>query len=103
MKLAGKMMTFAISVFSLASFSTPPVTHAATGGSRVITFKNNCSYPVWFGIAGGSAGSKLSGTTCNSNSDCYPGSSCIQTGPIKQCFWNNPQPSNGTYQLAPNG
>lgn len=72
-------------------------------GTRTFTFVNNCSQPVWFGLSGGSAQSKLTGSLCNSNSDCNPGSSCVQTGNIKQCFWVNPQPANGNYQLAAKG
>jgi len=77
--------------------------NAATIGNRTFTFVNNCSQPVWFGLAGGSAQSKLTGTQCNTSNDCYTGSSCIQTGNISQCFWNNPQPASGNFQLAANG
>ena len=92
-------------IFNLTSHAAPAKLKKDASGSRTFTFVNNCSYPVWFGMAGGSAQSKLQnqGTTCNSNSDCYDGSSCVQTGNIKQCFWNNPQPGNGNYQLAANG
>jgi hypothetical protein len=71
--------------------------------ARTITFVNNCTHPVWFGFSGGSAPSKLTGTTCNTTDDCYAGAKCTQTGAIKQCFWNNPQPANGNFQLAANG
>ncbi len=75
--------------------------------TRTITFVNNCHFPVWFGFAGGSTNSKNASpdkpTLCTSDSDCFTGSSCIQTGSFKQCFWNNPQPANNNYQLAANG
>lgn len=71
--------------------------------TRTINFVNNCSYPIWFGISGGSAQSKLSGTMCNTDNDCYSGSRCVQTGSIRQCFWINPQPANNNYQLSANG
>ncbi|MEO8402469.1 MAG: thaumatin family protein [Gammaproteobacteria bacterium] len=99
-------------------------------GTRVLTFVNQCSFPVWFGFAGGSAQNRndvngqgkacksnadcVAGaacnnkqcqrsTTCLSVSDCFNGSTCVATGNISQCFWVNPQPSNGNYQLAANG
>jgi hypothetical protein len=80
-----------------------PALAAQSPNTRTINFVNNCTYPVWFGLSGGGAQSKLTGTLCNSDSDCYAGSGCFQTGTIKQCFWINPQPSNGNYQLAENG
>lgn len=81
-------------LLSLLSFSVE---------ARTFTLVNNCSAPVWFGFSGGSANGRLSGTQCNSNSDCYPGTACVQTGGIRQCFWINPQPANGNYQLSANG
>jgi hypothetical protein len=51
---------------------------------RVITFKNLCKEPVWFGFAAGSVRNKYSDVDvkCNSDADCYTGSHCITTGPI---------------------
>lgn len=73
----------------------------AVASERVITFKNYCSNPVWFGFAGGASTNRYySGAQCNSNSDCFSGTTCVQTGAIKQCFWNNPVPSNGNYKLV---
>ncbi|KTD68185.1 thaumatin domain-containing protein [Legionella steelei] len=75
--------------------------------SRAITFVNNCSQPVWFGLISGSVQNTHPAhpgdTSCNSNSDCYTGSVCTQTGAIKQCFWQVPIPANTNYQLAANG
>ncbi len=42
-------------------------------------------------------------TVCLSDQDCFTGTRCIQTNEIKQCFWINPIPSNGNYQLAMKG
>jgi hypothetical protein len=89
--------------FSFSVSALPAKAIAKSTTSRTVTFVNNCSSPVWLGFAGGSASSKLTGTTCNTNSDCYTGSTCVQTGNISQCFWNNPAPSNGNYQLPANG
>lgn len=75
-----------------------------TGGSRTFTFTNQCSSDIWFGISGGSVKSKVGTTTqpdlCNTSDDCYQGSSCIQTGNISHCFWDNPAPANGSYKLT---
>lgn len=76
----------------------------ASNGPRQFQLVNQCDYPVWFGFAGGSATNPAgTGTTCQSDSDCYDGTACIQTGDIKQCFWKNPKPSNGTYKLDAKG
>ncbi|VVC74950.1 hypothetical protein AQUSIP_02240 [Aquicella siphonis] len=97
------------------SSNTFPV-NFATGSqsstlSRTFTFVNNCSYPVWFGIASGATDSihpdpstsPLDLKSCLSDSDCYPGSQCVQVQStptvLKHCFWINPSPSNGNYQL----
>lgn len=74
----------------------------AIASERVITFKNYCSKPVWFGFAGGSSRNRHSptDTSCGSDGDCYTGTSCVQTGNIRQCFWNNPEPANGNYRLG---
>lgn len=72
--------------------------------SRTFTFKNQCSYSVWLGFAGGAEQNRQkSGTQCGGDGDCFEGTSCIQTGPIRQCFWNNPAPADGNYEVAPNG
>ncbi|MBX3708650.1 MAG: hypothetical protein KIT56_05535 [Gammaproteobacteria bacterium] len=86
------------------------------GLSRTFTFLNKCSYPVWLGIASGATDSikpdpstsPLDTKSCVTDSDCYPGSQCIQvqTTPtvLKHCFWINPAPSSDNYELpAGNG
>ncbi len=66
-------------------------------GVRHITLINQCDHSVWFGFSGGSTG-----TRCETNNDCVTGSSCIQTGNVKNCFWDNPKPDNG-YELSKSG
>ncbi len=62
--------------------------------------KNLCKEPVWFGFAGGSVRSRGSqDTKCGGDGDCFQGSKCIQTGPINQCFFVNPKPTDGNYKL----
>jgi hypothetical protein len=70
---------------------------AIPDGSRSITFVNRCYIPIWFGMAGGSTGDRCESSTCPA------GSSCVQTGAIKQCFWDNPKPKNGDYKLPARG
>lgn len=82
-----------------------------TNATRTFTFNNKCNVPIWFGIASGATNSitpdpstsPLDLQSCLTDSDCYPGSQCIQVQAsplLKHCFWINPAPSNGTYQLA---
>ncbi len=75
-----------------------------SAADRMITFVNHCAFPVWFGFAGGSAiNVNKTSTLCNSNSDCQLGTSCVKTGSISQCFWNNPAPVDKKYELSVNG
>ena len=68
--------------------------------SRTFEFVNYCNEPVWFGFAGGATSNvSNTGTLCNSDADCYQGTSCIQTGAINQCFFQNPTPANGDFKL----
>lgn len=69
--------------------------------TRTITFKNLCSFPVWFSFTGGATGSNCPGGTTaecvsadGANSDCNPDT--------KTCFWVLKSPDNN-YQLTPNG
>jgi hypothetical protein len=94
---------FMIGVIIASSVSILPARADSTLGSRTLKFVNQCSYPVWLGFAGGSTTSKLGGSLCNTNADCYSGSSCTKTGNISQCFWDNPKPTDGNYKLAPLG
>ena len=44
----------------------------AQDGARSFTLVNKCSYPVWYGFAGGGSTAKGSTSTiCNSDDDCY--------------------------------
>ncbi|KTC77988.1 thaumatin family protein [Legionella brunensis] len=89
----------------------------ATGASiptaaRTFTFKNYCNYAVWLGISGGATNSikpviAKDLQSCKDtvrSSDCYPGSTCVPVGSgVNHCFWKNPVPTGGNYQLAKNG
>jgi hypothetical protein len=97
------ILLFSFFSISAEAISGPSADTMTTAATRTFTFVNNCSYPVWLGFAGGSASSKLGGTTCKTNDDCHAGTSCIQTGDISQCFWNNPAPANGNFQVAAKG
>ena len=78
------------------------------GATRTITFKNACSAgsKLYIGLSGGAVNSikpAIAGklTSCNSDADCYPGSRCIPTLSIKQCFSNNPAPKNSSSPSDP--
>ncbi len=89
---------------SAATITSDPVLFGVTSTARNFTFTNECSFDIWIGISGGSANSRIGTqaqpTICNTNADCYDGQTCIVTGGISQCFWNNPEPNNSTYQLS---
>lgn len=100
------------------SMSSAPITFEfATGtnisaAARTFTFKNYCNYNVWLGVSGGATNSikpaipndlQSCKDTVNS-SDCYPGSVCTAVGGgVNHCFWKNPVPTVGGYNLAKNG
>jgi hypothetical protein len=56
---------------------------------------------VWYGFAGGSVRSIGSpfDTKCLGECDCFEGSKCIQTGPIRQCFFKNPYSEDKNFKL----
>ena len=82
------------------SFAIAILAATVQGTERVITFQNYCNEPIWFGFAGGSTQNvQHTNTQCGSDSDCYSGSKCIQTGDIKQCFFQNPFPSDKNFKL----
>ncbi len=85
--------------FFLLLFST--TAYANVDGSRTFNLINNCNKSVWFGFAGGSV--QALNNPCATDKDCPTNSTCVQTGDIRQCFWNNPKPANGVYQLKANG
>ena len=65
---------------------------------RIITMRNLCKEPVWFGFAGGSVRSLGSqDTKCGGDGDCFQGTKCIKTGAISQCFFENPAPPGGNF------
>jgi len=69
--------------------------------NRVVTFKNLCQEPVWYGFAGGSVRNRGSpfDTKCGGDGDCFEGTRCIQTGPISQCFFKNPYSDDKNFKL----
>lgn len=86
-----------------STLTSETFTIGITNAFRTITFDNQCPFDVWIGISGGSTeniNNNPGVTTCTSDADCFQGSTCLQTGPIKQCFWNNPQPDNDDYRLS---
>ena len=67
---------------------------------RVLTIRNLCNEPVWFGSAGGSVRSRNSqDTRCGGDADCYQGSKCIRTGDINQCFFENPKIDGNDFKI----
>ncbi|HSW70035.1 MAG TPA: thaumatin family protein [Gammaproteobacteria bacterium] len=81
-------------IFFLACWTV--VSYAAATDFRTVTFINQCSFPVWFGLSGAVAqNSQKQGFSCQKNTDCASGSSCVQG----RCFWDNPKPANGNYRL----
>src|SRR5207247_2034109 len=45
-------------------------------------------------------------TSCLSNADCYPGSTCVTVNPsLKECYWSNPAPNDApsNYELDAKG
>ncbi|CEK11039.1 thaumatin family protein [Legionella hackeliae] len=97
--------------------SVPIMFNFATGATiptaaRTFIFKNNCNYNVWLGISGGAtnsikpaiAGDAQSCKDTVHSSDCYPGSVCIPVSAgVKHCFWKNPTPTGGNYNLTQGG
>ena len=71
---------------------------------RVMSMRNLCKEPVWFGFASGSVRNIHTpvDTKCGGDGDCYPGTKCIQTGPISQCFFINPKSADGNFKLETN-
>lgn len=77
------------------------VDYSAAVTSRVMTMRNLCNEPVWFGFAGGSGRSRNSptDTRCGGDGDCFEGTKCIRTGDISQCFFVNPAPGDNNFKL----
>lgn len=81
------------------------IVYTATNQSsaRTINFVNQCPFPVWFGFISGATPNR-GGGTCNTDADCYPGSTCVNRGAGgNQCFWKNPTPANNNFKLEASG
>ncbi|MBL7480605.1 hypothetical protein [Legionella bononiensis] len=75
------------------------ITANGTPLTRTINFTNHCNYSVYYALHGASVQAKnQSSVSCNVNSDCFTGSSCVNN----ECQWIQPSPTNG-FLLAPNG
>lgn len=101
--------------YSIGSILATVVAQSTTG--RTITFTNNNTNKVWVGITSGTSNSYISSlgipsasqaTTCgpsNSMGACPTGSICGQGGanPSESttwfCYWQQPAPEDGNYQL----
>jgi len=76
-----------------SSSASPSASISLHVPKRSFIFVNYCSYPVWFGITAGSVP--------NANCPCPTGSSCNTKNNV--CYFNNPTPNDGNYQLSANG
>ena len=82
--------------------------------NRTMNFVNNCAYDVWFGITSGAidaitpnpAIQPADPKSCLVDTDCYPGSKCLEVQPtplLKHCLWDSPAPTMGTFKLSSGG
>lgn len=89
------------------SLSASPVTSSVINNNsqsvvRTLTFVNNCSQNVWFGLVGGA----VNANPCNNTTKrCPYGSTCNTSANngAGECFYNAPAPANGNYLLTPPG
>lgn len=102
--------TGAVSVgytMTAGSLSTSPTTSSIINNNsssvvRTITFVNNCSQNVWFGLVGGA----VNANPCNNTSlTCPYGSTCntAANNGKGECFYNAPAPKDGNYLLTASG
>lgn len=102
MNFGGRAQSFVSDTFKFSAASG-----AARGTFRNIVFQSYCPGDIYPGMVAGATqpaflsngAATLTSCTPATNAGCYPGSTCVQTGPTTQCFWNVPTPSNG-YKLA---
>ncbi len=96
--LCGTLNTTATGNYTVTgtfTYAGPNVTVAtSTNAGRQLTVINNCSSNVWWSFNGSATGG-----SCATSSDCPAGSSCGNG----QCFWTNPSPVSGSFQLGPAG
>jgi hypothetical protein len=75
---------------------------ASTPGERILTFVNECPFPVWIGMNGG-AGNLLGGgkvPKCKTDADCTTGQKCAVNG---ECHWAADEPASGDWKLCAKG
>lgn len=94
-------LTIATSLGNATATTSSIVNNNTNLKVRTITFVNDCSQPVWFGLVGGA----VNGNPCTSDSDCASGSLCNPSANsgAGECFYVNPVPLNGTYELTTSG
>lgn len=94
--------TTAPTVPAASASSTLTVVGTSTG-SRTITFKNQCSFPVWWGMVPGaySTSAYPKGKPCTSASDCPTGTTCVVSAGL--CYWNTYAPTSNNFMLAASG
>lgn len=92
-------MNLATSTVSGTATTSTIVSSTSTNTVRTITFVNNSSTTLWFGLVGGA----VNANPCTTNNDCAQGSLCNPSANsgAGECFYANPVPVNGSYQLAP--
>jgi len=94
----------ALGLCLLASYGLLALASAPVIGSRSITLVNSCPFPVWFGFISGAAPRKGGGGGCSTDADCADGAVCVNRGGGgNQCFWKNPIPADGNFELQANG
>lgn len=91
-----------------AAATTSAVINNSTGSAtRTFNFVNNCTQDIYFAMNGGGLG--IAGCTTDAQCDAktgIPGAfACGVTanGGAGGCFWKNPAPTSGNFQLAPSG
>lgn len=88
---------------SPASVATNTTVVQTINTYRVINFVNNCNFNVWWSFHGAATGATCTATNSGDQGTCTTGSSCYKTSssaPTGTCFWNNPAPQTGAYELA---
>lgn len=88
---------------SPASIATSTTVVQTINTYRVINFVNDCNFPVWWSFHGAATGATCTAASSGQQGTCTTGSSCYKktnTAPTGTCFWNNPAPQTGSYELG---